>query len=169
MMFISVSLRLSVSVLTVYIIHYIVRFVNPHICANPHIRKETMMLKNLRGYNVQYATYKTRQRERGLDGPPNTLDVIRGDPSTELDYEQFCTALEQAGVNWLRVKIVGRNNPQGGLVCAFEPPPAGTYNLWNIVLDPASLREQPGPVHPRMQTTWRPPERDPVPQRGIWG
>jgi hypothetical protein len=100
-----------------------------------------MMLKNLRGYNVQYATYKTRQRERGLDGPPNTLDVIRGDPSTELDYEQFCTALEQAGVNWLRVKIVGRNNPQGGLVCAFEPPPAGTYNLWNIVLDPASLAQ----------------------------
>jgi len=99
------------------------------------------LLKNLRGFNVHYGPWKTRQRERGLTGPPNDFYAVRGDASTEQTYEQFCASLEANGCNWIRVKLVGRQDPLNSNAHSFQPPPLDTYNLWNIALDPANLTQ----------------------------
>jgi hypothetical protein len=114
------------------------------------------MIVGLRGFNAIHGLWKTARRERGLVGPPNDFYEARGDASTEMDYEQFCAALEAAGVNWLRIKLCGWNNPIGSTACSFEPPPSGTFNLWNAALDPANLAQYRADQHapPYSPTAW---------------
>jgi hypothetical protein len=97
------------------------------------------MIAKLRGFNTIYGLWRTERRKRGLVGPPNEFRETRGDVSSEMDYEEFCAALEAAKVNWLRLKLVGWQNPIGSTACSFEPPPHGTFNLWQSVLDPTDL------------------------------
>jgi hypothetical protein len=114
------------------------------------------MLRDLRGYNLIFGLWKTVRRERGLWGPPNDFYAVRGDASTEMDYEQYCAALKAAGVNWLAVKLTGWNNALGSRSAAFEPPPHGTFNLWNIALNPANIAQYRANQHapPFQASAW---------------
>ena len=96
------------------------------------------MLAQLRGFNAVSVAGKTSRNQRGGLAYPDNLFQLRDDPSTELDYDGWCRALKDAGVNWIRINLTGLNRawPGNRVAYSFEPPPHGTYNLWKSVLDP---------------------------------
>jgi hypothetical protein len=116
------------------------------------------LLKDLRGYNVHLGLFRTPSSARGLPGAPNTFDEVRGDGSTEMSYEQLCAALEDAGVNLVRVKVDGRHNPISVRAASFATPPVGTYNYWTTVLNPANLTHYRANQHAALRPSdpaWR--------------
>lgn len=96
------------------------------------------MLQYSRGYNGIYALWT------GF-GFPNSLQPAPGQPA--LSWEEFCTNLEAAGVDRLRVKLVGWEGPLGTDAHSFEPPRwADThptpFNDWDGRLQEAAAAAQ---------------------------
>jgi hypothetical protein len=93
---------------------------------------------NQRGINTINVAYKNTNYERGGPYYPNSLREVRG-VGAELSYSNYCQNLANAGCNLLRVKWSGINKSSDGGWCALEPPPYGTYNIWQSVLDPSDI------------------------------
>jgi hypothetical protein len=76
---------------------------------------------------------------------PSDLWTVRGDPESELSYDEWCTQLAEAGCNFMRINLAGTNSRIHRKVlfeaCSIEPPPAGTYNVWKSALDPRDLAQ----------------------------
>jgi len=78
------------------------------------------MLKT-RGYNAIYLPWE------GMSFP-NNLQPAAGQP--ELTFDEFCANLAAAGVNRLRVKFCGWNDPFSGVTAPSFEPVLGQFNDW---------------------------------------
>ena len=96
------------------------------------------LYEDKRGINTIELPYKTDNYERGGAYYPNSLEVVKGS-GVELSYADYCSNLSAAGCNLLRLKWFGGNSSSDGGWCALEPPPYGTYNIWQTALDPSNL------------------------------
>lgn len=112
-------------------------------------------IQELRGFNSCQVSWKTDTWARGEFWYPKNLEVVKGDADPQT-YEEWCTALENAGVNLIRLKPSGRNKPSSVTACSLEPPPEGTYNIWHSALDPSNLTTYRSDqvTHPVNSTTW---------------
>ena len=66
------------------------------------------MLQKLHGYSAHDVNFKTDRHTRGLFGYPLNLFERRGDPSSELTYDEWCEKLAAAGTNMVRIRLTGR-------------------------------------------------------------
>jgi len=96
------------------------------------------LYENKRGYCASGAASKTIAFERGGINYPNCLEEVRND-GIELPYSDYCQKLANAGTNILRVKWTGRSESRAGGSYGMEPPPYGTYNIWQTALDSSNL------------------------------
>jgi len=96
------------------------------------------LYEDKRGYNTIFLPYKCANFERGGPYYPNTLNEVRGD-GIELPFSDYCQNLNNADCNILRVKWNGRGASDSNGWLSIEPPPYGTYNIWQTALDPDTL------------------------------
>lgn len=86
------------------------------------------------GYNAIHCAAYTSSYVRGGQYWSLSLEWPRRS-GTCLTYKEWCAQLQANGVNLLRVRLDGANDPYGPKRDAFEPPPWGTYNTFHKVLD----------------------------------
>jgi len=91
-----------------------------------------------RGINTIFLPYKTQRFDRGGPYYPNNLEEVKND-GIELPFSTYCSNLASADCNLLRVKWNGRCASEADGWHSLEPPPAGTYNIWQTALDPDTL------------------------------
>lgn len=92
---------------------------------------------NKRGNSTIDAVNKTNQFARGGLYYPKTLEEPKG--GTLQTYSTWCSGMAGADCNLVRVKFGHANtNELGGQFC-IEPPPAGTYWVWEDVPDVSDL------------------------------
>jgi len=106
--------------------------------ATTTMREGYGLYENKHGINTIFLPYKTSRYERGGVYYPDSLEETRNS-GVELTFAQYCSKLAAAGCNLLRVKWSGQNASDGGGYCGIEPPPPGTFNIWQTALDPSNL------------------------------
>ena len=97
-----------------------------------------------RGFNAVWAFCKTSHSPTGGCYYPADLRTIYNVPGSEISYATWFSNLASAGVNLVRIKMTGRNRSCAGDLCGFEPPPYGTYNIWQSDLDSHLPGDLPG-------------------------
>lgn len=91
------------------------------------------------GYiNANDILQKSTNHVRGGPFPADTLENPFNS-GTFVTYSDWCSAVVAAGIKLVRVRATGCNYPQGEPTYGLEPPPHGTYNVWDTALDDTNL------------------------------
>lgn len=94
---------------------------------------------NVRSFNTSRINCRTQARDRGFLYYPSDLRTIYNDPESEYaSYAAWMSDMADAGVTMVTFRATGRNYPSGDGAALMEPPPYGTYNIWDTALDPAA-------------------------------
>jgi len=93
---------------------------------------------NVRSHAAVRSATKTYPVERGWMYYPSNLRTIYNDPDSLLTYSEWMENMSDAGMTMVTIRVTGRNVSYGGGACHFEPPPHGTYNIWDTWLNPAA-------------------------------
>lgn len=95
------------------------------------------------GYiNVPFAAHRDKDADRGTSIPNSSFYYPLGSGNTIASYDAWCSDIKAAGIRMIRLIWGGRNLAWGGSVGNFydlEPPPYGTYHVFDQFLDDSSL------------------------------